>query len=184
MSFAKISRTVDILITWSSYLACVLLVFSWLSVCAEVIGRYFLNRPIPWVVEVTEYILVQITFLGAAWLLRKEGHVSVDILTSHMKPTTRYRLLSITSFMGFLITSVVTIWGVIAVSGAYRDDLIIPKQLGTPKYLVMIVIPVGSLLLAAQFLRRIMKSVEDLRSLKAEGSHCSRVSPNTKSDTD
>jgi C4-dicarboxylate transporter DctQ subunit len=46
----------------------------------EILMRYFLNRPQIWAVEVTEYTMLYITFLGSAWLLREEGHVKMDIL--------------------------------------------------------------------------------------------------------
>ena len=165
MWLRKILRGFDILITFTSYLAVALLVFSWLSVCAEVICRYFLNRPIPWVVEVSEYILVQITFLACAWLLRKDGHVSVDIVTSHLSPKTRAAFLFITSIIGFLVSIILTIWGAIATWGAYRDGLIIEKQLGMPKHWVMVVIPIGCFLIAGQFLRRFEKAFLDWRDL-------------------
>ncbi|MFH1124000.1 MAG: TRAP transporter small permease [Pseudomonadota bacterium] len=145
----------DWIITFTSYVAGALLIFSWLSVCTEVICRYFLGRPIVWVVEVTEYILVQITFLGSAWLLKREGHVSVDLVVSHLSPKIRSFFLLITSMAGTLICLILTCWGAVATWGAYRDHLIIPKQLGMPKYLVMIVIPIGCFLLSCQFLRRI-----------------------------
>ena len=41
-----------------------------LVVCAEVLLRYGFNSPISWVVEISEYALLWITFLGAAWVLR------------------------------------------------------------------------------------------------------------------
>ena len=46
--------------------------------------RYFLNRPLVWVLELTEYALLWVTFLGAAWLLRQGGHVQVDVIVDFM----------------------------------------------------------------------------------------------------
>ena len=160
--FHIFDRVLDV----TAYIAFALLVFSWLSVCAEVLFRYFLRSPIIWVVEVTEYILVQITFLGSAWLLKKEGHVSVDVVTSHLSPKPRTFLHVITSFICAGMFLIFTWWGTVATWGVYRDQLYIPKQVGMPKFLVMIVIPLGSLLLAVQFFRRANRGLSTWRSLQ------------------
>lgn len=153
-SAKRIDRFLDRIIDYTSYLAVALFLFSWLSVCLEVLRRYFLNRPILWVVEVTEYILVQIAFLAAAWALRNEAHVSVDVVVSHFNEKVQAFLHFMTSIIGALVCLILTYYGTVATWGAYRDNLIIPKQMGMPKYLVMMVIPIGCFLLFGQFIRR------------------------------
>ena len=152
----------------TAYIAFGLLIFSWFSVCAEVIFRYFLRQPIIWVVEVTEYIIVQITFLGAAWLLRRDGHVVVDVVTSRFNKKNQSFILMITSFICVVMFVVITWWGAVATWGAYSENLHIPKQLGMPKFLVMLVIPLGSLLLAGQFFRRTRTAFFRWRSLRGK----------------
>jgi TRAP-type C4-dicarboxylate transport system permease small subunit len=156
----------DRIIDATAYIAFGLLIFSWFSVCAEVVFRYFLRQPIIWVVEVTEYIMVQITFVGSAWLLRKEGHVTVDVVTSRLNEKNRTLFLMITSVIGFVIFLIITWWGIVATWGAYQEHLYIPKQLEMPKFLVMLVIPFGSFMLAGQFLRRTLSAVSTWRSLR------------------
>jgi len=164
-SASQFDRALDRIITYTSYLACALFLFSWLSVCAEVLCRYFLNRPIVWVVEVTEYILVQIAFLAGAWALKNEAHVSVDIVVSHLSEKARAILHFMTSITGTLVCLILTCWGAVAVWGAFRENLIIPKQIGMPKYLVMIVIPLGCFLLFCQFVRRTRGAWRNWKSL-------------------
>ena len=50
----------------------IIIVLIMLAVCANVIMRYFLNRPIVGIDEISEYLLLFITFIGSAWLLREE----------------------------------------------------------------------------------------------------------------
>ena len=64
----------------------VVTVFVMLAINYEVFMRYFLNRPTLWTLEISEYSLVYITFLGAAWVLRKDGHVKIDLLVRVLKP--------------------------------------------------------------------------------------------------
>ncbi len=143
-------RVVDVLV----YIALALLVFSWLTVCADVVLRYFFSRPIPWSTEVTEYILLQITFLGTAWLLRREGHVIVDVVISRLSERNQSLLNSITSIIAALLCLAMTYWAVVDTLEVFQQGLIIPKQLDTPKYIVFIVIPLGYLMLSLQFMRR------------------------------
>jgi TRAP-type C4-dicarboxylate transport system permease small subunit len=110
--------------------------------------------------------MVQITFDGSAWLLRKEGHVTVDVVTSRLNEKNRTLFLMITSTIGFVIFLIITWFGIVATWGAYREHLYIPKQLEMPKFLVMLVIPFGSFMLAAQFLRRTLSAVSTRRSLR------------------
>ena len=156
----------DRIIDASAYIAFGLLIFSWFSVCAEVVFRYFLRQPIIWVVEVTEYIMVQITFVGSAWLLRKEGHVTVDVVTSRLSKRNQSLFLAVTSAICFVTFVMITWWAIVATWGAYREHLYIPKQLGMPKFLVMLVIPFGSFMLAGQFLRRTLSAIMTWRSLR------------------
>lgn len=164
-SVNRFDRILDRTIDYTSYLACALFLFSWLSVCTEVLCRYFLNRPMVWVVEVTEYILVQIAFLASAWALKNEAHVSVDVVVSHLNKKIRAFLHIMTSITGALACLILACWGSVATWGAFRDNLIIPKQIGMPKYLVMIVIPLGCFLLFCQFIRRIRAAWCDWRLL-------------------
>jgi TRAP-type C4-dicarboxylate transport system permease small subunit len=163
---AKDQHLFDRILDVTAYIAFGLLLFSWFSVCAEVVFRYFLRQPIIWVVEATEYIIVQITFLGSAWLLRREGHVTVDVVTSHFSKKNRTFILMITSALCVGMFLIITWWGAVATWGAYRENLYIPKQLGMPKFLVMLVIPVGSLLLLGEFLRKTRSAFSRWRSLK------------------
>ena len=101
-------RTINIL----TVAAIVILVFVMLSVCAEVILRYFLNRPLIWVVQVTENSLLYIAFLGAAWVLKREGHVKMDLVLNRLNPATQYLMNSITSIIGAIICLVITWYGV------------------------------------------------------------------------
>jgi len=49
-----------------AFLTGVLMVFMMLSISSDVAMRYLLNQPIFWLLEVTEYGLLYITFLSTA----------------------------------------------------------------------------------------------------------------------
>ena len=135
-------------------IAVLLLAFIMLSVSAEVVTRYFVGRQMLWVIEVTEYCLVWIAFLGAACVLKREAHVVMDIVLIRLEPRTQALVNAITSIIGVVICLVVTWYGVEVTLDFYRRGHFLPSVLEPPSFVLYAIIPVGSLLLAIQFVRR------------------------------
>ena len=148
-------RTLNVM----TFLAGILLIFIMLSVCMEVILRSFINRPQIWVTEVTECLLLYITFLGTAWLLREEGHVKVDLVLNRLKPQTTAFLGIISSIMGVLVSITLTIYGFNVTWDYFQRGIYTPTALEIPVYLILLIIPIGSLMLFIQFIRRTGKFV-------------------------
>ena len=132
--------------------AMVVLSLTILSVCLEIVMRYFLNRPLVWVVELTEYGLLYVSFLGAAWLLRKGGHVQVDIIIDRLDDRWRRRCAIFSSAIGLVVSLLLTVFGAVAtydhlVRGVYK-----PTVLEFPTGVVLAAVPLGSLFLTARFM--------------------------------
>jgi TRAP-type C4-dicarboxylate transport system permease small subunit len=51
-------------------------------VFANVVGRYLFNRSFIWAEELSQYLMVWVTFLGAGLALRYGRHVAMDLLHS------------------------------------------------------------------------------------------------------
>lgn len=137
-----------------SILACVLLIFVMLAVCAEIVFRYFLHSPIIWVVEISEVILLYITFLGTAWLLRREGHVKIDLLLSRLKPKTQAWFNIIISVIGAIMCLLLVWYSAQETWVLFQRGVLTPTVLALPKAPIILIIPIGSFLLFIQFLRR------------------------------
>lgn len=152
-------------------LACLsigLFIFAWLSVCSEIVFRYFFNHPLVWVIEISEYILVFITFLGSAWLLKEERHVSIDIVSAILRPRHEAVLNIITSFLG-AISCLAFFW----YSGQSTWDHFLRnaydlKYLRLPFALILAPIPIGSFMLFIQFVKRANRYIEVFKSRKNE----------------
>jgi TRAP-type C4-dicarboxylate transport system permease small subunit len=143
-------RLLDILIV----LAIAILIFGWLSVCFEVIMRYFAGQPQIWVIETVEYILLYICFLGAAWLLREEGHVKVDVLLNWLSPKNQALVNTITSGLATILWLIFTWYSGGTTLKALQKELYTATILEIPKAPLYAIMPVGSFLLCVQFLRR------------------------------
>jgi C4-dicarboxylate transporter DctQ subunit len=137
------------------------------SVCTELFMRYFFNRPQIWAVEVTEYAMLYITFLGTAWLLREEGHVRLDMLLMFLKPRSQALLNSITSVLGVIVCSVLVFFGIWSTWLHYQKGLTTFSAMELLKWPFLIVIPFGSLLLLIQFVRSVYAYWKKFKSYEA-----------------
>lgn len=147
-------------------LACLILALVTLSVCLEVVLRYFFNRPQIWVIEFSEYALLYITFLGAAWVLKSDGHVAVDLAVSLMRPKGR-AICSLASFMiCFLVSAVLVVYGTRVTWSYYVKGLYNPTVLEIPTSAILIVIPIGGLTLLIQSIRGFIRSFRALKEIQ------------------
>lgn len=137
-----------------SFLACLILVFIMLAVSLEVVLRYFFNHPLVWVTEVTECLLLYITFLGAAWLLREEGHVKVDVIVNRLKPNKTAFFGILTSMIGAFVSIILTVFGFKLTWHYFQRGMYTPTAMEIPVSIIIVIIPIGSLMLFVQFLRR------------------------------
>jgi C4-dicarboxylate transporter DctQ subunit len=147
-------RIFDHILNVMAFLAGLILVFIMVSVGLEVIMRYFFNRPLMWVTEVTECLLLYITFLGSAWLLREEGHVKVDILLNRLKPRAAAFLGIIGSLVGIFVSIIMTVYGLSVTWDYFKRGIYTPTAMEIPVSAILLIIPLGSFILSVQFLRR------------------------------
>jgi C4-dicarboxylate transporter DctQ subunit len=158
------SSIFDSLLEIFRFLGIVLIIWAWLSTCAEVFLRYFLNRPQGWTLELTEYSLLYITFLGAPWLLRRDGHVKMDIVIRKLSIKTQNIVNTISSLL-CLIVCLVVAWGAgMATWTHFQRDSVTPKLLEFPLYPLLAIIMMGYGFLAIQFLRRATGFIKELRN--------------------
>jgi len=142
-----------------------------ISICAEVLLRYGFNSPIAWVVEISEYSLLWITFLGASWVLRHGGHVRVDILLQYLSPAGLRVCGLASSAMGALTTLVLLAFGVEATISAMMRGAFKPTGIDVPTWMIIIVIPLGALLLFLRFTRLFVEYWTRQRDFGAEPTH-------------
>ena len=148
---AVFDRTIDIMTIFAG----ILLTFATFSVVVTVALRYLLNIGVGWVLEVAEYVLVYVAFLVAAWVLRKEGHVKMDIVLSFLKPRTQSLLNIITSAVGAALCLALTWYGVKVTWNLFQTDIFTITVMEVPKFTITAIIPVGCFMLFIQFLRNV-----------------------------
>ncbi len=159
MSFQRLGRWLDVVDDRMAMLAIAVLVAVTLCVCLEVVMRYGFNAPQIWVIELSEYALLYITFLGAAWVLHQGGHVRVDIFYNMASPQLRRVFGTISASLGLAIAALLCGFGANATWTAYARGMFKATLLEFPTWIVLLAIPVGSLMLAIRFLRQLIGHV-------------------------
>jgi C4-dicarboxylate transporter, DctQ subunit len=155
-------RIVDVIENGFAVIAGLLLVLTLLLVPVDVSGRFLFNRPLAWVYEVTEYILLFIPCFGMAWLARIDGHVAIDIITSRLSRETNRKLSCFVYAVVALVCWFVTYWGTQVTAKSCRAGAIIENVLQTPQWLVYIAIPIGFFLCGVEFARKALANLSDI----------------------
>ena len=156
----KLGRLLDHLNSIMVVIGAILLIGLTFIVGADITLRYLFNRPLGWVKEVSEYTLVGMGFLVAAWILKDDGHVKMDLLLNKVRPRTQAMMNIVTSIVSAIIVLIMTWFTLRVIVDFYRTKLVAPSVLEPPKWILLTPILVGCLLLAAQFIRRTYAFVE------------------------
>jgi len=149
---------------------CIIVIMT-VMICASVIMRYFFRMPLGWSIEISEYMLFFIAFLGAAWLLKNDGHVKIDLLTNNLPLLPQIFFKIWTSFLSAFICLVITYYGTISTIDHFHRGIPVIQALAIPKYLLLWVIPVGTLLLLIQSIRDISSNINEFRALFKKQEH-------------
>lgn len=138
-------------------IASVLLFAMIFMVSYSVIGRSFFSLPGAWAVELSEYILLYLTFLSAPWILKENGHVRITIFLELLS-LRAYSILNVVTTVAAAIVWLVLCWFSLEVTiSSYQRGVVLTKILQVPEYILLAVIPLGSLFL---FLRTICQLLE------------------------
>jgi C4-dicarboxylate transporter DctQ subunit len=159
MMLEKLSNGLDYIENIFAVIGGILLAIATITVVMEVVARYFFNYSFMWVNELSEYILLYIPFLGAAWLLRSNGHITVDIIEELMSRRIRYISDIFIAIVGIFICTVFVWYGAITTADVINRDIRSLTVFQTPQVYVVIVIPVGALILMLEFIRKLHRTI-------------------------
>lgn len=133
VALCKISRILGILTTAALLLA----------VNYEVFSRSVMNQPTTWVTEYSAYLVVAITFLGAAFVQLRGAHVRVTVLTDLLSGSASARLASGVSWVGVALM-IVLAWK--TTEFVYNERVADTRNwsmLNTPMWVPMSVVAIG-----------------------------------------
>ncbi|MCM3179113.1 TRAP transporter small permease [Cytobacillus horneckiae] len=122
----------------------------------NVFFRFVLNNPISWAEEITLALFIWMVFIGISSAMKRDGHVGVDYFVKKMPKPLRilssivravaiyYALIYVLIFLGLDLTS-------------YAENKLTPV-LGLSYQFIDIAVPIGGLLTAIHFTRKLIRS--------------------------
>lgn len=154
-AWRKFDTITDRIISIAAILGGVIVILQTVGVAGNSLSYYLFGRWIEGTESFTEFGILYVTFLSAAWVLKSDGHVIVDTVIERLSPGVQTRLSFIMSLLGMGITLVFIYSGTQVTwrywIGGITDTF---KIYGFPLWIVLIIIPIGSLLLFVQFIKR------------------------------
>jgi len=140
--------------------------FIFLLVLTEVIGRYCFNRPSTWRTELTQMIFGVYVVLSGGPIFRWGGHVNVDIIYAGFSPKTKAIADIITFFIFFIFCGMMVYYGGILAWESLALFEHTDSAWNPPIYPVKLTIPIGAFLLLAQGIVKLRRDILTLISAK------------------
>jgi len=161
---ARIAWGID---SWSELIgfACAIGIFAGSVIIVHAVITRYAKIPTIWQIELTIYLLMMATYVGAAYGLKHGGHIHIDIVTNLLPHRPREVLLLVTTVLGFFITGVIAwyswpMWWEAVEAGYHSESL-----WGPPLIFPYILLPLGMSFLAIQYLIHIARRITLIRDL-------------------
>jgi len=138
--------------------------FMMFSIGYDVMMRHIFDAATIWADEVSGYLLVAITFLGAAYTLTVEGHIRVEAFMVKLPIKTRQSLEFLTDSLSVAFLVVFTWQAFRLVKDSYVNVNLAPTLVRTPLYLPQLLLAIGMAWLCLQLLAHLMQRAIDLRA--------------------
>jgi TRAP-type C4-dicarboxylate transport system permease small subunit len=126
-----------------------------LTVVYAVLARYLFKRPIGWSEEIAVYLMIWVVFLGAAYTLKENAHIGVDILISRLSASPKKGVLIFHYLTGIVLMSILFLKGVDMVAFTLQmnsHSIAIDFPLVVPH----LAVPVGAAILVLQLIGKLI----------------------------
>jgi C4-dicarboxylate transporter, DctQ subunit len=161
---SRTNRFLDRVMRGFAWLAGIMMMTCVVGVCVDVVMRYFLDRPIPGVVQFSQYFLLYIPFLAAAYVLKEDSHIKVDIVLNRLRERTQSLINMITCILGSAVLLLLTYYASWVTLDYYWRKVPTMGYFKIPEFLVIMIIPIGCFLFSIEFIRKAYGHFKDLGS--------------------
>lgn len=154
-----ICRIADALSEIAGLIAGAALIIATLVTGWGVFVRYVLKAPTTWQTETTIYLLICVAFLGAAYGVRHNAHVGVDLLPEALPLRGRLILRTVTTALVLGVVGVVAWTGWTMWQQAYALDTRSASAWGPPLWVPYAFLPLGMALVFFQYVAELIEAV-------------------------
>lgn len=125
------------------------------GIAVDVVLRNIGVGSIEWMIEVVEYGLFLLTFVGTAYVLRLGRHVTVDIVPGVLPPRPRRYLAILAGILLLVICAIFFYYGVRAALLSRAENYALVKTFTIREWWLLAVLPAAALLLCIEGVRRL-----------------------------
>lgn len=147
----------DWLARLSGFVGAVLMALIAILIIAEVGMRWLFNYSLPFAWEYAAYCMGGAVFLGAAFTLRTDGHIRVNLLIENVSKPVARRIDMLCSVIGVAICGFLTNAMALKTLDDFRSGSVAPTPTETPLALSDGAIALGFLLLMLQMIARLAR---------------------------
>lgn len=155
-----LDRAFDRLLGAFAALAAAILGATALLISLNVILRNAAGTTIFGLLDAVEYGLLAATFLAAPWVLARNAHVTVDLLTAALPERAARRLARAVALLGFAIAAVFLRYALEAAWASAARGSMIRTAFVIPEWWVLSVAPAAFLLICVEFLRQAVRPAD------------------------
>jgi TRAP-type C4-dicarboxylate transport system permease small subunit len=147
----------DLLIDALAVLAAALIVLLTVLIVVDVALRAPRLFTIPWSLEAAEYMLYAITFLGAPWVLREEGHIAIELVVELLPPGLQRGVQRLADLIGAVVCGVLFVYACRVMWRSWQGGVMVRKSFSFPEWVVFAGVPLVMLILLGIYLRWIVR---------------------------
>ncbi len=150
-----LTRIINVITDLAVWIGGIFSVIMTLIVVYAVLARYLFKRPIGWSEEIAVYLMVWVVFLGAAYTLKENAHIGVDILISRLSASPKKGVLIFHYLMGIVLMSILFLKGVdMAAFTLQMNSHSIAIEF--PLVIPHLAVPVGAAILVLQLIGKLI----------------------------
>lgn len=150
----SLEKLFTFIVNFFAVVAGVLLVTVMLATVYKVGLRAIWGRGIIGIDQLSGTAMVYMTFLGAIWVLRINGHVTVDLLLTSVRASVRRNLIVLNSIIGAIVCFFISYYAFGAVQTSIARGVVVVQEVDLPRAVGLLPIPIGTFLLGIEFVRR------------------------------
>jgi TRAP-type C4-dicarboxylate transport system permease small subunit len=152
----SLKRAIDFLSVLGLWVSGIAVLLMTLLITVEVVGRRVLNYSTLIADEFSGYLLVLITFMGAAYTLKTRGFTRMELVYNLFAARGRRALDLMFNLVSFVFMVILTYWLWVHIVSNYRSNMLSISILQTPLYIPKLFMGVGATLLTLQVFLEIL----------------------------
>lgn len=143
----------DLLIDGLALAAAALVVLLTLLILCDIAARYLRLFTLTWALEASEYMLYAMTFLGAPWVLREEGHIAIELVVERLPARLRARVRRLGDALGAAVCALLLYYACRVAWRSFASGVMVQKSFVFPEWYVFALMPPVMLVLLGVYLR-------------------------------